>query len=75
MQLALFNPGVYPIEPHAHGLGLLLVEFLICGAYRSGIVHLDLYGSLCPSHFRDSGADGYRCLGGDEDGAVFCFGG
>ena len=34
-KLALFDTFVYPIEPHVHGLGLLLAEFLSCDAYRS----------------------------------------
>ena len=73
--LALFDPVVYLVEPHVHGLGLLLAELLSCDAYPSGIVYLDGCGSLCPSHFREGGADGYFCLGVDEDSAVFLFNG
>ena len=72
--MALFDPVVYPIEPHVHGLGIILEEFLSCDAYHSGIVLLDGCGSLIQSHFREGGVDGYRCLGVDEDGAVLCFG-
>ena len=71
--MALFDPVVYPIEPHVHGLGILMEEFLSCDAYRSVIFHLDGCGSLFPYHFRDGGSDGYRCLGVDEYGAVFGF--
>ena len=74
MKLDLFDPVVYPIERHVHGIRLLLAEFLSCDAYHIGIVHLDGCGSLFPSHFLEGGADGYRCLGVDEDGAVFGFG-
>ena len=69
--MALFDPVVYPIETHIHGLGLLLAELLSYDAYFSGIVHLDGHGSLFPSHFREVGADRYSCLGVDKDGAVF----
>ena len=67
------RPCHFPIEPYVHGLGLLLAEFFSCDAYRNGIVHLDGCGSLFPSHLREGGADGYRCLGVDEYGAVLCF--
>ena len=40
-KLALFDPVIYPIELHVHGLGLLLEELLSCDAYLSGIFHLD----------------------------------
>ena len=72
-KLALVDPVVYPIETYFRCLGLLLEEFLSCNAYRSGIVYLDVCGSLCPTHFIEGGAGGYRFLGVDEDGAVFCF--
>ena len=65
-KLDLFDPVVYPIETHIHGLILLLEEFLSCDAYCSVIVHLDGRGSLFPSHFRYGGADRYRCLGVDK---------
>ena len=38
------------------------------------LFELDGCGYLWLTHFKKGGADGYRCLGVDEDGAVLCFG-
>ena len=73
-KLVLFDLVVYPIEPHVHGIGLLLVELLSCDAYSSGIVHFGGCGSIFPKHFIEAGVDGYRCFGVDKYGAVFGFG-
>ena len=69
-KLALLDTVVYPIEPHVHGFGLLLAEFLSCDTYRSGIVDLDGCGSLWTTHLRKGGADGYHCLDVAEDGDI-----